>query len=92
MAVILTLGTVLVLGVLLGLRFKASVLWPAMVVTAIATVGIGIDAGYAIRVIASEMGLIAVALQMGYFGGCIARLSLPASQRTPRPRPAVQGY
>jgi len=76
MAVLLTICTIA--GILLGLRFKALVLCPAIIVAAIAMAGIGIAAGNPIKLIALDIGLVAMALQMGYVGGCIIRLSLPA--------------
>lgn len=90
MAVLLTFGAIA--GILLGLRFQALVLCPAIIVAAIAVAGIGIAAANPIRSIALDIGLVAVALQMGYFGGCVFRPPLPAMGRPHHHRSAPLGY
>jgi hypothetical protein len=90
MAVLLTLGTFA--GSLLGLRFKPLVLCPAVIVAATGMAGVSIAHGNPMGSIAFHIGLVAVALQMEYVGGCIFRLPLPATERPHRPRSAPLGY
>ena len=86
--VLLTIGA----GMLLGLRFKALVLCPAIIAAAIATAGIGIVAGNPIVSIALDAALVAMALQVGYIGGCIIRLPLQATGFPHHHRSSPLGY
>jgi hypothetical protein len=65
----------IITGTFLGLRFKAFVLCPAIVLAAIAMIGISIGARHSIGSIALDVVLVVMALQTGYVAGCIIRLS-----------------
>jgi len=90
MTVLLTLSTTA--GILLGLRFKALVLCPVIIVAAIAMAGIGTVTGSSLGAIILHMCLVIVALQMGYVGGCILRHPLPLTERSHYQRSAPLGY
>jgi hypothetical protein len=90
MAVLLILGTFT--GILLGLRFKALVLCPAILVAATGMAGAEIAHGNPMWSIAFHIGLVAVALQIGYVGGSIIRLPLLAIGRAHHHRSAPLGY
>jgi hypothetical protein len=84
MAALFTLA--IIAGTLLGLRFKAFVLCPAIMLAAIAMAAISTGARHSIGSIAVDVGLVVMALQTGYVGGCIIRLSrlakLPLDHRS----------
>jgi hypothetical protein len=77
MAALLTVGVIA--GMLLGLRFKALALCPALIVVAFATAATGIATGHHIGSVVLDIGLVTTALQIGYFGGCIIRIPVPAT-------------
>jgi hypothetical protein len=65
--------TAMLIGAMLGLRFKVLILVPAIVIGSAATLGIGMAHSNSLWSILLAMALAITALQMGYFGGTIIR-------------------
>jgi len=63
----------IIIGALLGLRFKVLILVPAIVIGAVTTLGIGMAHGASVWVTLLAAILTITALQMGYLGGAVTR-------------------
>jgi hypothetical protein len=67
----------MICGALLGLRFKVLALLPAVVVSAILVLGVGLAVGADGWGIVIELAVVAIALQFGFLGGAAARSVKP---------------
>jgi hypothetical protein len=65
----LTIVTILVGAVLLGLRYKVFILLPAVTFVLVFVIGVGVARGAGIWRIALDMMVATTALQLGYAGG-----------------------
>jgi hypothetical protein len=63
----------MVIGAMLGLRFKVLILVPATVIGSAATLGAGMTHSNSLWSILLAMVLVISALQMGYLGGAVIR-------------------
>jgi hypothetical protein len=64
-------ATIILIGTLLGLRFKVLILVPTILVGSTATLGIGIAYHHSLASILFATTVKATALQLGYLGGTI---------------------
>jgi hypothetical protein len=68
-----TFGIVFLIGAALSLRFKVLILPPAIGLTVVGTAGVGIAHGDRIGTVILTIALVAVAMQIGYLFGLVAR-------------------
>jgi hypothetical protein len=68
-----TFGIYFLIGAALSLRFKVLILPPAIGLTVVGTAGVGIAHGDRIRTVILTIALLAVAMQIGYLFGLVAR-------------------
>jgi hypothetical protein len=74
--------TGLIIGVILGLRFKVLVLVPVTVLAALATVAVGVNGSQASRLIIMWTVVVSLCLQMGYVLGAWAIADLFSPHRS----------
>jgi hypothetical protein len=77
--------TAILIGALLGLRFKVLILVPAIVFSSAATLGIGMAHSSSVWLVAFAMVLAITALQMGYLAGAVIHFVI-AGMRKELPR------
>lgn len=70
----------IIIGALLGQRFKVFILVPAIAIGSAATFGIGMAHSNSLWSIALAMVLVISALQMGYLGGIVIRFVSAGAQ------------
>jgi hypothetical protein len=70
-------------GMILGMRFNAFVLGPALLTTAMGAAVRGVAEGHEPRVIAVVMMVTMTSLQVGYVGGSILQVRSPQEARRP---------
>jgi hypothetical protein len=80
--------TAMLIGALLGLRFKVLILVPAIVIGSAATLGIGMAHSNSLWFTLLAMVLAITALQMGYLGGAIIRFVI-AGARVRKDAPGI---
>ena len=80
--------TAMLIGALLGLRFKVLILVPAIIIGSAATLGIGMAHSNSLWFTLLAMVLAITALQMGYLGGAVIRF-INAGTRVRKDTPEV---
>ena len=80
--------TAMLIGAMLGLRFKVLILVPAIVIGSAATLGIGMAHSNSLWSILLAMALAITALQMGYLGGAAIRF-VSAGERVRKDAPGI---
>jgi hypothetical protein len=73
---LITLGIIFLFGAVLSLRFSSIILFPSTVVAILAVAGTGTAQGDHIATVVLTIALVAVALQIGYLFGLVARAGI----------------
>jgi hypothetical protein len=77
----------ILVGIVLGLRFKALVLFPTLLVAVGMLVIIGIAEGHHLSTILLTVFGLVVSLQIGYVAGCVCRYASTVTHQGPTAEP-----
>ena len=78
----------IIVGAMLGMRFKVLILVPATAVILLFAAGVSLTAGAGLIWAMIDVGMAATALQVGYLGGAATGLLVTASELRAVTRPA----
>ena len=72
--------TAMLIGAVLGLRFKVLILVPATIIGSAAALAVGMAYGKNVWSILLDMVLVIAALEMGYLGGTVIRFVIAGTR------------